>query len=102
MRTLGRLLFPAGAGGDVSLLAPLGRAEALNITGAPAGANVEMDTTTATTTARAKQQSGVILRPAWSKGAGLRLTMPSASSSPIGEGICAAEVLGYFWDAEYF
>jgi hypothetical protein len=33
---------------------------------------------------------------------GLRLTMLIASSGAVGEGVGAAEVLGYFWDAENF
>jgi len=44
MRTLGRFFFPAWAGVlAILFLAPLGRAESLNITSAPAGANVEID-----------------------------------------------------------
>jgi hypothetical protein len=44
MRTLGRIVFPALAGAlAILLLPPLGRAESLNITSAPAGANVEID-----------------------------------------------------------
>ncbi len=44
MRTLGRLFFPASAGVlAILLLLPLGCAESLNITSAPAGANVEID-----------------------------------------------------------
>ncbi len=44
MRTLGRFCFPALAGVlAIFVLAPLGCAESLNITSAPAGANVEID-----------------------------------------------------------
>jgi hypothetical protein len=44
MRTLRRFFFPAWAGVLANLfLAPPGRAESLNITRAPAGANVEID-----------------------------------------------------------
>jgi PEGA domain len=44
MRTLGRYCFPALAGVlAIFVLAPLGCAESLNITSAPAGANVEID-----------------------------------------------------------
>ncbi len=44
MRTLGRVVFPALAGVlAILLLPPLGRAESLNVTSAPAGANVEID-----------------------------------------------------------
>ena len=44
MRKLGRFCFPALAGiSAIFVLAPLGRAESLNVTSAPAGANVEID-----------------------------------------------------------
>jgi len=44
MRTRGRVVFPALAGVlAILLLPPLGRAESLNVTSAPAGANVEID-----------------------------------------------------------
>ena len=44
MRKLGRFCFPALAGiSAIFVLAPQGRAETLNITSAPAGANVEID-----------------------------------------------------------
>lgn len=44
MRTLGRVVLPALAGVlAILLLPPLGRAESLNVTSAPAGANVEID-----------------------------------------------------------
>jgi hypothetical protein len=52
MRKLGRFFFPALAGMVATfVLTPLGRAESLNVTSAPVGANVEIDGALVGTTA---------------------------------------------------